>query len=239
MSWVALQPAAPPRPKQEGAVVTISVSKPGPIIQRAYLTVRTELLPDGGLDWWTNRRPVAVEIGEGDHAGRIRLRDQGPFRTMGATGKHAKAGKPAAPMLQIPGLPGLPADGMARHSVAWEIVGDALVVILPWAKAIGMTKAVAAAPAASSTDKARPVPIKPAPPVAVPPPPVAAKPVVAPAKALPSTAVPYPEIERWAIANGLGSATHGFDLAKVNERRIANGERPWTILRRARQEGSP
>ncbi len=241
MSWTTLQPAAC-GPKQGGDVVTISVSKPGRIVQRAYVTVRTELLAGGGLGWWTHRRPVTVEIGDGEHAGRIRLRDQGPHRTMGPTGKHAKVGRPAAPMLQIAGLPGVPAEGMSRRPVSWEIVGDALVIILPWSHAKGSTKMVA--PTATPSPVAQPsrAPQPPAKPptepaiaaVAAPDKP-AAKTTAAAPKA--SIAVPYAEIEQWAIANGLGTPTHGFDLAKINERRVALGKSPWTI-RKAHREAA-
>ena len=140
MSWVALQPAGLIRPKGGREAVSLSVSKPGKAVQRVYLTVRTQLLPDDGLPWWTNSRNVAVEVGDGDHAGRIRIRDNGPFRTMAPTGRDAKTGNPAPPMLQIPSLPGMPAEGMTRRAVAWEIVGDALVVNLPWGGTTGATK---------------------------------------------------------------------------------------------------
>ena len=98
-----------------------------------------------------------------------------------------------------------------------------------------MTKAAPSASASGSID----VPIKPAQSPAVTPPPEVVATAAKPAKPLPSIALPYVEIERWAIANNLGSPTHGFDLEKVNERRASQGQRPFTIHRRPGKGGSP
>ena len=63
MSWVALVP----RDKVHGRArhpVTLSVSKSGRIVQRAFVTVQTDLLPE--LPWWSNKAMVSVELGTGD-----------------------------------------------------------------------------------------------------------------------------------------------------------------------------
>ena len=178
MSWVAMRPGRPVRQKVTGHAVTISVSKPGRFVQRAYLTVRRSLLPDGALAWWANNAPVTVELGQDEHAGRVRLVADGPFRTMGPTGRLAKAGKPGAPMLQIAQLPGMPGDGLGRMPVKWEIVGDALVVILPWSETTGATK-VAPIPPRPSHHRAATKPASVASPLP-PPAPVVATPPQAP-----------------------------------------------------------
>ena len=237
MSWMPLQPAVRPKSVSADAIVTISVSKSGRLTQRVFLTVKPRLLPEGRLGWWSYRRRVNVELGTGEHEGRLRLTDQGQFRIMAPTGRKVKD-NPASPILQIAGVPGVPADGLGRQTVAWEIAGDALIVTLPWSDAKGMVKPANVAPrAVGAPSAALPVPLLPVLPHPAPPParlaatpPVPAKmPSDKAAQPLASVAWPYAEIERWAVAHGLGTATHGFDLAKVNALRVERGERPLTI----------
>ncbi len=235
MSWVALAPRAK---TSASPVVTISVSKAGgPLVQRAYVTVRPTLLP-GGLDWWRNRAAVQVDMGVAENAGRVRIARDGPYKIMGAVGRDVKGGKVAAPTLQI-ALDGLPAAGLARTKVLWELVGDALIVTLPWSAAKGMSTSKPAASASPPRVDAPVTPDAPPPIAAVQPSPVQA-PVAVPKPALsqppvrqeparPPLEMSYREIEQWAILHNCGTATHGFDLARVNQKRIARDERPFII----------
>ena len=227
MSWMAIQQTSRLNAVTGDAIVTMSVSKPGRLVQRIYLTVNPRLLPEGKLSWWTYSRPVNVELGQGEHAGRLRLTDQGQFRIMAPTGRRAKE-KPNSPTLQISGVPGMPPEGLGRHTVAWEIAGDALIVTLPWSDAKGMAKADPAPRAVGAPSSALPVPAPAAPRPQTPTATATALPAK-PGATLAAVELPYAEIQQWAIAHGVGTATHGFDLAQVNGLRFEAGQRPFKI----------
>ena len=157
MSWSDLLP--PPRAATKSRdAVTLSVSKAGRFVQRAYVTVQPDLLCE--LDWWRNDAPVSVQIGDNEHSGHIRIVPEGRFKIMGPTGKNPS--KRNAPSLQISGLPGMPQAGLHRSAVAWEVVGRALHIILPWTDAKGAVKAgprPKAAPQCSTAEPAAAAPI--------------------------------------------------------------------------------
>ena len=241
MSWVEFVPARPAGKQAAAAPVTLAVSKAGRFVQRGFLTVQPGL-----VDWWINSGPVRVQLGQDANAGRLRVSRGGPLAIMAPTGKGLGAGRANAPTLQLAGLPGVPENGLPRRPVDWEVVDGALIVTLPWSGAKGATKtgpqpapppAVAAAPAKAvmaaevpPAAVAPPAPLKPAP-AAPKPLPVTVARAAAPPPASAKSPVSrgYAEIEAWAISRNLGSPTHGFDLAKVNQKRIAEGLAPFVI----------
>ena len=160
MSWVLHRPPALPGTldASAAAAVVISVSKLGAIVQRVYLTVRPDRLPE--LTWWRANQSVDVLVGEGDDAGRIRVVDGGVFRISPPVKR--KSGVSNAPLLQIRGLAGMPPDGLVRRPALWEVSGDVLIVTLPWNASAPASRpksdaAASAAPSRETATPARPV----------------------------------------------------------------------------------
>ena len=142
MSWVEL-PQLDCAPAKLASPVTVRASKPGRYRPRLTVTVRPSCLP--GLSWWTHEAMVHVQIGQGEHAGRLRIapgdNSHGNRRLSGMTGRGTVAGKPTPAALTITTFPGLPSSGYGPEEPAWELLGDALIVTLPWADAKGAVKA--------------------------------------------------------------------------------------------------
>ena len=145
MSWVNV-PRTRPSPLKAPPAVVLSVSKSGKNVQRVFLTVRPDLLPE--LGWWRHHQQVGVQLGEGEHAGRLRITEGGVHRIAGPMGPQVKQGKPNAPTLQVK-LDGLPEAGVLRRVVAWELLGGSLIVTLPWAGVTGCAKPAKTAPPAA------------------------------------------------------------------------------------------
>ena len=120
------------------APVMLRVSRAGRFRARLTVTVRPALLPE--LAWWRHGAAVSVAVGSGEHAGRVRIVPGGGFSLTGPGGKHAAKGSPNPPAMSIPGFPAMPPDGLGPVVPDWEIVGEALIVTLPWSDAKGATK---------------------------------------------------------------------------------------------------
>ncbi len=217
MSWEALAPRGSRVAGRHQPAVTLSVSKASTRQgQKMLVNVYAERLEAGMLPWWKPGAAVEAQIGAGEHAGLVRIAPGGPFRLSAFKGRRRIDGTPRPCGLHVSQLAGMPADGLSRVPAWWEIVGNALVVTLPWS---GVKGAVKLFPPAAAR-------------YAPPPPPVE----VVPAR----TAITdsYANIQAWAIEHQLGSPTHGFDLLQVNRRRVELGERPFIIRKTVKSLGT-
>lgn len=155
MSWRDLAPAAAAPKLKTAHPVTLLVSKAGRFTQHATLTVRRDLMPAGMLGWWLHYEMVRVQEGDGPEAGRVRVMSGGPHRLTGPSGKPGKGGRLNAPHLKLYGLAGMP-PVLGRQPVPWEMVGDTLIVTLPWSDAKGMAKVWPAVPSPAAKALAKP-----------------------------------------------------------------------------------
>jgi hypothetical protein len=164
MSWVDVVPLQPKNKEARNAAVTVSLTNRSTKHRAAdaprwlFITVRPHLL-DGGLPFWTLGAPMHVRIGEGEHAGQMRIDPGGPHRITRLGGRLA----PCTLSLAAPAWiqPGTHAPEPVEHD--WN--DGWLELKLPaWAQQ------TAAAPA---PDSKRQVPVQPIPTSPPPPPPPA------------------------------------------------------------------
>lgn len=180
--------------------VTVAVSKPGRLTQRLIVTVRTALM-DGLPTWWVHGATVDCEIGRDEHAGRLRIQ---PGKQHDLSKPKNTGTKFRAPMLHLQGVTGLSEQGQTAWPADWEILGDALVITLPWAGVKGACKA-----------DAKPVLEAAKPPVSAPPAPPATKPpVTVPATPKPVLPQPVPKAQRTLTA---------AEMAALNKLRRGRG----------------
>ena len=129
------------------------------------------------MTWWLHDARVNVQIGQAEHAGRVRITPGALYKLRGASGKHTEKGTPNPPNLRLADFPGMPAEPLGPVAVNWEMVGDALIVTMPWSDARGASKVPALAPLqATDPPKLAATPTSPLlPPVRVPKLPIALK----------------------------------------------------------------
>ncbi len=161
MSWTPLAPSLPV--KAGASTVTLSVTAGGEgKKRRVTLTVRPGLLPS--LPWCRAQATVEVEFGEGDHAGRLRVRsvEGAPYALRG--GPHR--GHAQSVMLILPPLPGLAAG--AHEATVCEVAtieSAGLIVTLPsWACRPTEPTSAASEPEPSPEAPSQAIPFTPAPP---------------------------------------------------------------------------
>ena len=131
--------------------------------QRLALAVRPHLIE--GLSWWKPGAAVAVQRGAGEHAGMLRVTPGGKHRLRVMGGRRKAAGQsPAAVLLTLTELPGMPAKGQKPVALEFDYGDDWLEVTLPeWARAAAgasVTPRGASAPAAEPALSAEPAPAK-------------------------------------------------------------------------------
>ncbi len=118
MSWKLLAPAAPHKVSPQAAM-TASCNAAGARFRQALRIVLRPERTEPGCAWWVPGAFVSVELGEGEHAGMLRVcapPKAGPSFRLGRSGAGTGRG-----VLKIVGVPGLPR--FAQKPTALEIVG--------------------------------------------------------------------------------------------------------------------
>jgi hypothetical protein len=147
MGWREIQlPVKAANPNAAVVVGLAPKSRMAPT--RLVVTVRTTLLPE--LAWWKAGGTVAALLGDGEHAGKLRLVSGGAFQLSVLGGHFGKGGSVS---VFFPAPPGHPAERQARTPVKFAVAdgccrrhASGLVIDLPaW---IRQTSGPAAAPAA-------------------------------------------------------------------------------------------
>lgn len=128
MTWTPFTPPAsatigkaPPPPVSMSATEGKGNHKP-----RIYLSVRAPSAAEIG--WWTAGAAVSVAIGDGEHAGMMRVTPGGLFALRSSGGKDPKK---AAVLLVLPLLPGVVRGLQPSTGVQWDYAEDWLEVTLP------------------------------------------------------------------------------------------------------------
>ncbi len=131
MSWKAIEPAARAQySRRPDAAVSVTTSKgDGRLSPRVTFNLRLPLLTR--LPWLHADAEVLVELGEGDHAGQMRISDGGPHRLF-----NLSRCKPAGSLvsLRLPVWGAMDVRARAPAAVPHEIAGLCLILRLPaWA----------------------------------------------------------------------------------------------------------
>ncbi len=131
MTWRSFMPPANPK----APIVVCATAADGRKRSRLTIVFRPASM-SAPVPWLQVGKSVTVQIGEGDHLGKLRIGPAGgrgglqpSWQLRGRTGQGKAVG--AVVRLLLLDFPGVPAGGLARQEAPFELEGHSLVVSLP------------------------------------------------------------------------------------------------------------